>query len=417
MIFSQRPLVFYFQITQLCQCKCVGCTNAFADGKVRRLRNVTPSKLTVVDWESIIKRIEPYADHVVLSGGEPTLFQDFYRLIGLLNNAKISFSILTNGLWKSPESIFRAIQRTGSFQNFHISIQGYDTEEYIGFTGYDGYAQVVNNIKLAISEGLRISTGTVITNRNFNKTREMVSSLESFGVNRINFNRYIGQNWASLAASEEQFQKCVQNVMNLRLEGRNVGFGPCIPLCFETNNSHGCLAGLVSCSIDSFGNIFPCIHSSLNCGNIFEQDLDDIWKYSTKLKNWRNFLPEQCKNCDAVYQCGGGCKAEAYHHNATHDPLMKNLITLEQTYPSINEDKSTHLEYTKVEIKYRKEISNDGYILYGNGGFVPVSSKAVETLDAIQKDQHNAKNILLHLDSNAIKMLEYLHNRKLIIMS
>lgn len=49
------------------------------------------------------------------------------------------------------------------------------------------------------------------------------------------------------------------------------------PLPCLKSSSAGCSAGEASLVIDPWGNVKPCLHVDLLCGNILQQDFEKIW--------------------------------------------------------------------------------------------------------------------------------------------
>jgi radical SAM protein with 4Fe4S-binding SPASM domain len=97
----------------------------------------------------------------------------------------------------------------------------------------------------------------------------------------------------------------------------NVDVLECYPLCLLSNlnkfwhyGRRNCTAGITTCTVGSDGNIRPCSHSDMCYGNIFEEELIDIF---SKMDDWRNgkYIPDSCKQCDYLRMCSGGCRMEA----------------------------------------------------------------------------------------------------------
>lgn len=70
------------------------------------------------------------AQVLVVSGGEPTLNQEWYDFIKYLNfTAKVPFTLITNGTWVTNEDIYSKIKRTLSFQ-FCLGVQVTSVKKY-----------------------------------------------------------------------------------------------------------------------------------------------------------------------------------------------------------------------------------------------------------------------------------------------
>jgi radical SAM protein with 4Fe4S-binding SPASM domain len=77
--------------------------------------------------------------------------------------------------------------------------------------------------------------------------------------------------------------------------------------------SRGCLAGLGILFVGHQGDVFPCGYLPVNCGNMLEKRLIDIWRTSEDLAKMRDSdaLEGKCGLCGYRHVCGG-CRGRAY---------------------------------------------------------------------------------------------------------
>jgi radical SAM protein with 4Fe4S-binding SPASM domain len=77
--------------------------------------------------------------------------------------------------------------------------------------------------------------------------------------------------------------------------------------------SRGCLAGLGVLFVGHQGDVFPCGYLPINCGNVLEQNLSDIWRNNEDLRQMRNSesLDGKCGICGYREVCGG-CRGRAF---------------------------------------------------------------------------------------------------------
>ncbi|MBR2070749.1 MAG: thioether cross-link-forming SCIFF peptide maturase [Clostridia bacterium] len=92
--------------------------------------------------------------------------------------------------------------------------------------------------------------------------------------------------------------------------------GPCV-----YKRIKGCGAGVEYFAITPQGNIFPC-HQFADkpefcIGNVFDKKIDK--SITSKFLNSSLQTKEDCVNCWAKYQCGGGCAANNYNFNGDID--------------------------------------------------------------------------------------------------
>ena len=116
----------------------------------------------------------------------------------------------------------------------------------------------------------------------------------------------------------------------------NAYIGGCYPLCalnkridkkITSRIGNTCDAGVTQIVIGPNGDIRPCVSYDFVIGNIFKDNLKELWKNSPFLKKLRRMenIPKKCIKCKHLSICRGGCRASAYNYykklNALH-PLL-----------------------------------------------------------------------------------------------
>jgi len=90
----------------------------------------------------------------------------------------------------------------------------------------------------------------------------------------------------------------------------------------KTRCLQNCDAGFEMAAIRSDGKVAPC-YTMLDyvVGDILDESLRDIWKYSDKLWDFRKMHDislddiEPCNHCIYKGMCNAGCRAAAYYHS------------------------------------------------------------------------------------------------------
>jgi len=91
-----------------------------------------------------------------------------------------------------------------------------------------------------------------------------------------------------------------------------------------------CTAGKTSYAIDTDGNVKACPRDGNLYGNILREDFKDIWQ---KMSMWRDgsLIPEQCKSCNKISSCMGGCRVGAFPQTGRLD--MPDVISKKENVP------------------------------------------------------------------------------------
>ncbi len=324
------------ELTGHCNNRCPGCLNEsfIEDFHSRTLKaGYHHQPLSKDDWLNILLKLPKTVKNIILSGGEPTLHKDILPIIKELDNKGYRFTIFTNGRWLDPDSLIRLLKKTRNFNGFLISLHGTTASTHESFSGKTGsFNETLDNIRRASKAKLPITVSTVITQQNLHELTHIPALAIKLGAEAISFNRYLYTPDRVAVLGEEiypptsyQLKTAIQTIESLRIQYENkldIGYGPTIPYCFEESSSQGCSAGDASLVIDPWGNVKPCLHVDLLCGNIIQQDFDDIWN-SKNLKLWRGLSSESCTSCSSFSVCGGGCRAMSLSWGNNQDPLME----------------------------------------------------------------------------------------------
>jgi len=117
-----------------------------------------------------------------------------------------------------------------------------------------------------------------------------------------------------------------------------------------------CDAGLNQLVISPEGDIRPCVCLKENLGNIFKENIKEIWKKNKFILNIRKlrYIPDDCKSYKYLALCRGGCRASARGYSGkinSRDPRW---------------NKMEFVIFKNKKAKYRKETF---------GGLISVNSK------------------------------------------
>jgi AdoMet-dependent heme synthase len=236
-----------------------------------------------------------------------------------------------------------------------------------------------------------------VTSLNAHKLECIALFARSLGATVAVFNRYLGEADLPLQPTTSQLVTAVKMLNQLVEKKYPVKFGNCIPQCFLSNKSHGCLAGIALCTIDPWGNVRPCNHASTICGNLLQDSLETIWTGSA-MQNWRAWLPETCRKCSALGECHGGCRAMATQGGDGSDPLLRAPLHTEEQ-PETHQFVLPKQACPHAVFEMKPEAF--GYVLLRGNRIVPIA--------------HEARPIIDSLDGNhSLEELERLHGNEAI---
>jgi AdoMet-dependent heme synthase len=358
MIYTLKtPVIFSIELTAACNGRCPGCGNVFYQQREQR------PFLLADAWRKIFQIIAPYAHHVRLTGGEPTLHPEFAQILADVTALGLQFTLFTNALWADPNRVIQLLAQTPHCSGLLVSLHGADAAAHEAFSGVSGsFADVKENIARAAATGLTVVTSTVLTRYNYLQVRDIMALSRQLGAYHAVFNRYLGRALPDLEPDTRQLREAVQQIDRLRQEGQQIKFGDCIPQCFIPSSSTGCLAGVAYCAIDPWGHLRPCNHADIDCGNLMEVSLLDAWN-STPMQRWRQMIFPACEaSCAAFSQCHGGCRATALARGMDQDPLMTVPLTPYELPPP---EQIELYEDLRPIGRYKMREEGFGYVLLG----------------------------------------------------
>lgn len=400
MLDLKSPVIFSVEITNKCNLRCFGCGNIFKKEK---------DILSLCEWKKIFDQIKPYAKIIRLTGGEPTLHPDFFEILEVINKMDVSLNIFTNALWEDKVEFVKKLKNFSNHISFLISFHGLSSDSFSKFSGKgftaEVYDKIVENIKYAVHCGFEVSTSTVIGLNNHMELERLTNFLLGIGVKSLIFERYLGKDLPGISFSDEQLQLAVSELNRLRQSGYPVAIGNCIPHCFFSSSFMGCSAGAGFGTIDPWGNMRPCSHSTKILGNLLTEKIENIWN-GNELKKWRRDIPKECGACAHSYVCSGGCRANAEMRGEKKDFLITGKvpkIRQKQIPVTLNEDL-----FPNFIGDVRKE--EKGYLLVNkNGNFIFINDNLFRIIDFIRDSKTDLRGVEKKFSGKGLSFLYTLY--------
>lgn len=393
------PVLYALELTPDCNNACPACFNIFKDA---------PSPLPVREWQIILDSITPHVHRLKLTGGEPTLHPDFPAIVQAIAQRNIEFTVFTNGRWQDPEHLLDCLVGVPQFVGLLVSLHGARAESHESFTSVAGsFEETVANIGRAVERGLRVTISAVLTTANLLELQDIVSLAQNVGARSVVFNRLLGAQATHLTLPDSQLIAAVQIIEQLRAKGLPVKHGTGIPQCLTPSSSNGCLAGVAYVAIDPWGNVRPCTHSRLICGNLLRQPLDEIW-HSTEMERFRKAIPAACHTCAAFAQCHGGCRAMAMESESQTDPCMRSPLD------AVPVPAPLELPATACPLaRYRLRQESFGYVLMRGNALIGIHASSWPLLECLD-GKHTLADIQQRFGAAAVELVGTLYQKGLV---
>lgn len=319
-----------WEITRQCNLSCSHC-RASAE------RGPYPGELTTPECLRLLDDIASFSTPVIiLTGGEPLLRKDIFQIARYGSEKGLRLVMAVNGTL-IDDTVARKMQDSG-IQRISVSIDGATAESHDRFRQVPGaFEGALRGIKLAKKVGLEFQINTTITRQNRHELPAILDLAIDLGAaahhifllvptgrgRDLKDEQVTAQEYEEIltwfydqkersplhlkATCAPQFYRILRQ--KARKEGKNVtyeNFG-------LDATTRGCLGGVTFCFISHVGQVQPCGYLELNCGNIRESTLEDIWTKSDIFRDLREFnnYKGRCGRCEYRKVCGG-CRARAF---------------------------------------------------------------------------------------------------------
>lgn len=310
----KKPYFAQIELTKNCNFKCKFCFEGSSS-----LKSFKDKKYE--EWISAINKLYYLGvKYLHFSGGECFIYKDFLKILKYCKSLGFKILVNTNGSHNIKE-VAKYVD------DFVFSVHGLNKthDEIVGVSG--AFKLIEKNIERAYSLKKNVIINTVLIKDNFKDFENIILYFKS---------KYKGLKYAPTMAipckTGNKFDNKLLDLNNNIIKTFNN------KLCKFKDNiiyKHGfyglqksyrnksdinlptCAAGKSKLIIKYNGNVYPCNFFQTNnylCGNIFTDDIYDIWENGTGFQEFRKLffeenIPLKCKKCAKKTNCFSGCRA------------------------------------------------------------------------------------------------------------
>lgn len=319
-----------WEVTRSCNLSCVHCRASAEKGSYENEFS-TGECLSLID--DIVSFSSPI---VILTGGEPLLREDIFEIAGYGKKRGLRMVMAVNGTLVNDSNANKMVE--SGIARISISIDGATPESHDQFRQVEGAFQgAMNGIKYAKKVGMEFQINSTITQDNLDQIEDILNLAIKLGAIAHHIFLLVptgrGKNLKDKGLSADDYEKTLEWFYHqrdkvplqlkatcaphyyriLRQEAKKEG-KTVTPRTYGLDAmTRGCLGGTSFCFISHIGEVQPCGYLELNCGNVREKSLENIWKNSRIFKELRDVsnLKGKCGACEFRRVCGG-CRARAY---------------------------------------------------------------------------------------------------------
>lgn len=320
------PYSCYVNLTNKCNLNCLHCLGDYS--------NSIEGEFKFKDWKNVFDELtKNKVFYVNISGGEPTQYRDFEKIISYLTKIKLHFILTTNGVF-SKNVLDTILKSKECLIGIKISLDGYDAKSHCfirrvksGSIDESIFKITMENIKRLKQNKIPLSIATAIHSKNINNFDKFVKLIKS--INPVSWfispilpsgrgvaNRIIKEDYRYYKKSfwHGLVKKCNSSKINVKL----------IDLPFNMQKKTGidyyeCGASLSFCEINADGQVSPCTlcrtcipKRAMRFESLKDKSLKEIWNGQV-FRKFRKLMTEGCNGCQAFSKCNK-CIAQSFSY-------------------------------------------------------------------------------------------------------
>lgn len=332
-----NPDTIYLYVTKKCNLACKHCY----------IDRSSPTQTEDFAFASIQKLIEQALRYglkkVKVTGGEPFESQNLFEVLDFLNSKGLAIVLETNATLFQKDTI----QQLSSLNDLTISVsldhlEAYAHDDLRGVPG--SYRNTTTVLKELGQTSIQSVVTTVASRYNYHYIVELADTVLNWGIHRHRtlLNIHPLGNAAEnldLAITMEEAKELISSLLgspHLRTGRVYMTLPPALTPLDMLQDFYACGWGNNVVGVLPTGDVTMCSASygdpHMIGGNVFEQDLIDIWSTSSLFKRLREIrsgnVKGVCGNCIFYALCCGFCRFSSYAHYGEIDapyPLCQEV--------------------------------------------------------------------------------------------
>ena len=349
------PISGNFELTARCNFNCPMCYVHMTEEAVK----ASGRELTAQQWLDIAREAKDRGMiFVLLTGGEPVIRKDFFKIYKGMKEMGLMISVNSNGSMLKGDILEQFLEDPPI--RFNISLYGGSNETYKKMCGQSVYDEVKNNIRRLREAGVDVSLNLSITSFNREDLKQIYADAVELDVNvrvssymyppiRVNDEHYGCGNrlsafeaarcsieWDEIRLNDDEFMERAENIskrVNNNREGCPV----------EQGEGITCRAGSTSFWVTWDGKMMPCgmmtkpVVYPLEIG--FNEAWDQIRQAAGQIR-----MPVECTSCSYKDVCGV-CAAVCFTETGAFDGVPTYIC--EKTQNEVKMMEEAYLERKK----------------------------------------------------------------------
>lgn len=343
------PVYVQVELTSDCNNKCLHCYNFW--------RNTTNAPKRKVMSEDDLKKLAQVLGqigvfYVTITGGEPFLRRkELFHFLNSLQEQNIRPMINSNATLITDEGAKQLSHYP--IEIFLASLISWDPKQHDRVAiSTNAHQRTVAGIRHLLKYGIPVAVNMVASKLNYQElfaTGQWVH--KEFGIKDFSATPICPSlpEHRSLELDRSEISSTVSQLLRLRQElDMRVDILEVLPMCLfedddveltEMFSGRICTAGNTTITVGSEGDVRVCSYDKQVYGNILLDNFSVIWD---RMSRWRNdsLMPQECKVCEILETCGGGCRVNAQIHTGDYcelDTRARGAIVKQRAKPLLKD--------------------------------------------------------------------------------
>lgn len=329
------PFVVMFELTYNCNEKCVHCFNPGASRN--DIEKSTRNKREEIDINHYEKLLNDLKDlgvvKIILTGGDPFVKRDIWKLIELIYERDFALDIYTNGL-----ALLGRVEKLAKFYPRSVGLSVYSADENV----HDTITRIRGSLRktLMVAQdfvgfGIPIYFKCPIMTHNATSYYTVTEIAKEFGaIPQIDIT--LTDSVDGDTAISEQLQVDGE-LLEIILRDSNIPLyvgkeAPNYGSQERDRTQAFCGAGTALMNITPEGDVTPCNSFPTQFGNLKDKSFLEIWNNSKSLEAWQGIVIEDYEECGTHERCGycNRCPGQSFIEHGT--PLKASTANCNSAY-------------------------------------------------------------------------------------
>lgn len=172
------PYEISIELTDKCLMECIHC-----------YKESSPTKSTFVNIDQLMAFLSNIAGKVYsvqLTGGDPMLHPDFFRIMEFCKDHFNDIRISTTGLLLTKQNVDR-------FQGTHVYLSPYSFDKFQNkeYIRNDAFDQIIDAARLLVDAGIHTCINTIACDRNIDQIPSFISCCKELGVDGLGIGKVV----------------------------------------------------------------------------------------------------------------------------------------------------------------------------------------------------------------------------------